>query len=549
MEKIIQELENKLIQSEEKLQVSESERRKLEDKNAELAKLVAYYEERFRLSQHKLFAQSSEKSKADENQTLLIFDEAENEADIRYKEPTSEKITYTRKKRAYSHKDDISSLPIEVIEHSIPEEERICPECGGQMHVMGHDSRQELTIIPAQVKVVEHRREIYSCRNCERNNITVPVIKTPMPKPVIKGSAASASFIAHIMAQKFINAVPLYRQEMSFLQHDFFLSRQTMANWLINTSQKWLKPIYEIMHRTLLKEEILHADETVLQVLKEPGRASRSESYMWLYRTGGYASNPIVLYEYKPTRSSSHPKEFLNGYTGYLHTDGYAGYKTLARENNGITLCGCWAHARRKFHEAVQALPPEEQQTGNHESQKGLEYCNSLFALERRYENISIEERHIQRLQHSKPITDQLFKWANALSVKVLPKSLLGKAVTYVLEQKPYLETFYKDGRLEVSNNRAERSIKPFVIGRKNWLFCCTPKGAESSSIIYSMIETAKANGLKPYEYLKHILETIPNIQNKEDYNTLLPWSKELPQSCRLKADKPNKDNDSVLEA
>ena len=527
LEEKTSELASKTSELMDKNSELEDKNLKLTEKNAELAKLVAYYEECFRLNRHRQFGQSSEKADADSRQMLLVFDEAEKEADEKRPEPEIEEITYTRRKLKKSGRNDnFDSLPVEKVLHSIPEEERICPECGGTMHVMAHETRRELTIIPAQVKIVEHEREIYSCRTCERENIKVPVIKAPMTEPAIKGSAASPASIAHIMVQKYMNAVPLYRQELSFLNDGFFLSRQTMANWLIKASFGWLEPLYEQMRQKLLKEEILHADETVLQVLKEPGRASRSESFMWLYRTGRCTETPTVLYEYQETRSSAHPKRFLEGFKGYLHTDGYYAYKTLQKD---IRLCGCWAHARRKFNDAVNAAPPEEKT--NSVSQKGLEFCSRLFELEREYENLTPEERHKKRAEQSKPVSDAFFAWAS--SVCALPKSALGKAIHYALEQRPYLETFYLDGRLEISNNRAERSIKPFVIGRKNWLFSCTPKGAKASSIIYSIIETAKENRLKPYEYLKYIFETMPNIP-KENYHTLLPWSKDLPDSLRL---------------
>ncbi|NCB27211.1 MAG: IS66 family transposase [Bacteroidia bacterium] len=506
----------------------------LEDKNTELAKLVAYYEECFRLNQHRQFGQSSEKSDADSRQILLVFDEAENEAQVKKPEQSVEEITYTRSRRSCTatEEEDFDSLPIEKVLYSIPEEERLCPECGGPMHIMGHDKRRELTIIPARVKIVEHEREVYSCRRCEHENIKVPVIKAPMPEAVIKGSAASAASIAHIMVQKYMNGVPLYRQEMSFLNDGFFLSRQTMANWLIRASSDWLEPLYEQIRQGLVKEEILHADETVVQVLKEPGRSPGRESFMWLYRTGRYTEMPAVLYEYQETRSSAHPRRFLENFKGYLNTDGYSGYKRL---QEGIRLCGCWAHARRKFHEASLAAPPEEKI--NSASQKGLEFCDRLFALEREYEQLSPEERYRKRLEQSKPVSEAFFAWAS--STCALPKSALGKALHYALAQRPYLETFYLDGRLEISNNRAERSIKPFVIGRKNWLFCCTPKGAKASSIIYSIIETAKENRLKPFEYLKYIFETMPNIP-KENYHTLLPWSKDLQDSLRLEQNNIN---------
>ena len=459
----LEELKTKYSELEHKTSELEDKSSYLEEKNSELAKLVAYYEECFRLSKHRQFGQSSEKADSDSRQILLVFDEAENEAEVKIPEPSVEEITYTRRRCTGSKEDNFETLPVESIVHSIPEEARVCPECGGPMHIMGHERRRELEIIPAQVKIVEHEREVYSCRRCEHENIKVPVIKAPMPEAPIKGSAASASSIAHIMVQKYMNALPLYRQEMSFLNEGFFLSRQTMANWLIRASSDWLEPLYEQMRQRILQEEILHADETVVQVLKEPGRSSRRESFMWLYRTGRYTKTPAVLYEYRETRSSAHPKRFLEDFKG------------------------------------VEAAPPEEKT--NSVSQKGLDFCSRLFELEREYEHLTPEERHKKRAEQSKPVSEAFFTWAS--SVCALPKSALGKALHYALEQRPYLETFYLDGRLELSNNRAERSIKPFVIGRKNWLFCCTPKGAKSSSIIYSIIETAKENRLRPFEYLK----------------------------------------------
>jgi transposase len=498
----------------------------LENKNSELQTLVKYYEEQFRILQNKRFGASSEKT-APGQKELPLFDEAENEAAPRKAEPAVEQITYTRRKREGKRDEDLSGLPVERVEHSLPEEERICPECGGPLHVMGHDTRRELKIIPAQVSVVEHVRDVYSCRACERDGTSVPVIKAQMPEPVIKGSVASSSSVAHIMVQKYANAMPLYRQEMDLLTNGFLLSRQTMANWLIRCSEDWLEPLYERMREHMLKEEkILHADETVLQVLKEPGRHSRTDSYMWLYRTSGEASASIVLYEYQPTRASSHPKKFLSGFNGYLHTDGYVGYHCLPPD---ITIVGCWAHVRRKFDEALKSVPPEER--NGLPSQKGLDFCNRLFALERSYEKMDTKERYEKRLEQSKPLVNEFYAWAN--SVSALPKSALGRALHYALEQRPYLENIFLDGRLELSNNRAERSIKPFVIGRKNWMFSATPKGARASAIIYSVIETAKENGLKPYEYLKYLLDTIPNATSNE-LNSLLPWSKSIPDRCKV---------------
>jgi transposase len=499
----------------------------LEHRVAELTVLVKYYEEQFRLLQHKRFCSSSEKTFPGQRE-LFTFDEAENEADHRKPEPTLEQITYTRRKRVGKREDDLSGVPVETVIHTLPEEERICPECGSPMHVMGHsEPRREIEIIPAQIKVVEHVREVYSCRNCEKDAASVPVIKAPLPEPVIKGSIASPSAVAHIIVQKYINAVPLYRQEQEFAVNGFTLLRQTMANWLIYCAEHWLAPLYALMTAIMLGLKVLHAEETALQVLREPGRKSRTESYMWLYRTGRDSPTPIVIYEYQETRSSSHPKRFLEGFKGFLHTDGYAGYHGLPPD---IIIVGCWAHLRRKFDEAVKSAPADA--CVEIPAQVGLEYCNRLFALEREYEKLTPKERYEKRIERSKPLVEEFYSWVNNVSVLTLPKSAFGKALHYALAQRPYLENVFLDGRLELSNNKAERSIKPFVIGRKNWLFSATPRGAHASSVIYSIVETAKENKLKPFEYLKYIFENAPNNQGKP-LDFLLPWSDSIPDFCK----------------
>ena len=330
------------------------------------------------------------------------------------------------------------------------------------------------------------------------------------------------------MVQKYMNAMPLYRQEKSFLYDDILLSRQTMANWMIKCADDWLFLIYNKMKEILLKETILHADETHYQVLKEPGRKATTDSYMWLYRTGGARTAPIVIYEYQPTRSSSHPKRFLNGFIGFLHTDGYQGYHCI----EGIIVVGCFAHVRRRFFDALKALEKDQREGSN--AQIGLEYCNKLFMLERQYaeENLSFEEIYGQRLEKSKPIVEEFITWSASVSEKVLPKSLIGKAVNYVVGEQKYLRNIFLDGRLEISNNRAENGVRPFCVGRRNWLFSNTPKGATASSTIYSMIETAKENGLKPFKYLEWLFQKLPN--ETKSVKHFLPWSDEIPDCCKM---------------
>ena len=478
-----------------------------------------------KLSKHRQFGAASEKSEYDHAQ-LNLFDEVEVTADKTVAEPELIEIEKYYRKRKRSSADRLpDNLPVEVIEHDLPEDEQICLECTGALHVMGKETRRELVIIPAQAKIREHVRKVYACRGCEQNADHVPIVKAQMPEPVIKGSFASPEAIAHIMTQKFVMGSPLYRQEQELNRNGIMLSRQTMSNWLIRATEDWLLPIYKQLHIELLKRDVLHADESVLQVLHEPGKTAQSKSYMWLYRTSGDTKQSIILYEYQPGRHAKYPEKFLEGYDGYLHTDGYDAYHKLP---GNITVVGCLAHVRRKFDEALKILP-EKDRIGSH-TLRGKRYCDKLFEFEREYAELSPEKRYEQRQESAKPILDAFFAWAE--SVNALPKSPLGKAVDYALSQRKYLERYLLDGRLEISNNRAERSIKPFVIGRKNFLFANTPRGAKASAVMYSIIETAKENGLNPFDYLVHIFRTAPNLTLVADSKAveLLPWSASLPK-------------------
>ncbi len=304
-----------------------------------------------------------------------------------------------------------------------------------------------------------------------------------------------------------------------------------MANWIIKGTEQWLKPLYDRMHEHLLKQDILHADETTLQVLKEPGRSAENKSYMWLYRTGR-ENSAIVLYDYQTTRASKHPRRFLSGFKGYLHVDGYAGYNALQPD---ITLVGCWAHARRKFDEALKALPLDKRKSPV-AAKEGLAFCNKLFTIERDLKSVTFEERYRLRQEHSLPVLEAFWSWLKYQAPRVLPKSAFGQAITYCLKQWDKLNAFLLDGRLELDNNRGERSIKPFVIGRKNWLFSNTPRGAKTSATVYSIVESAKENGLNPYTYLKYLFEQLPNVdlKNESVLDSLLPYSEALPGECRV---------------
>ncbi len=510
---MVQELHNKCALQEQQI--------------AELMAKVNWYEEQFRLSQKQRFGRSSELS--DENQ-LQLFNEAEAEPQV--PEPTMEEITYRRRKQKGKRDEQLKDLPVERIEYRLKEGEKFCPCCKNELHEMSTETRREIKIIPAEAVVVEHVSYVYACRRCEREETTTPVITAPMPKPPLPGSLASPSAIGHIMTGKYVDGLPLYRQEKSLSRLGIELSRQTMANWMIKASQNWLSLLYQRMHELLLERDVLQADETELQVLREEGREAKSKSYLWLYRTGS-EKPAIVLYDYQTTRASKHPARFLHGFAGYLHVDGYPGYNNL----QDVTLVGCWAHARRKFDEALKALP-KEKQNADVAARYGLDFCNRLFALERELKMVSAEERYRERLKRGRPIIDEFKAWLDFQRPRVLPKSSFGLAIGYCFNQWDKLLAYLADGRLELDNNRSERSIKPFVIGRKAWLFANTPRGATASATIYSIVETAKENGLNPFTYLVYLFEQMPNVDVSDQnvLDELLPWSASLPEKCRAGA-------------
>jgi len=510
------------VQKQEQL---EQEIASLKARVQELEALNKWYMEQLKLSRQKQFGQSSERSQHDELEQLNLFNEAEAERQPFVVEPDAETITYSRKKGKRG--DKINHLPVEVIEYTLTEEESACPKCGEELHVMSKEVRKELTIIPATIKVIEHVSYVYSCRNCEKNDIETPVITAKAPKALLPKSMVSAILLAYIMIQKFVNAMPLYRQEQEFKRLGVHLSRQNLSNWVIKGAAL-LEPILARLKQELLYREVLHADETTLEVLCEPGRPAQTSSYMWVYRTSGDTQTPIVLYDYQEGRSGRFAKQYLTGFSGILHADGWKGYQQV--EEHGVTLCGCWAHARRKFKEALISA-----NSGKEDIPEaiGLSYCNQLFAIEKRAESMTAEERHALRQKESKPTLEAFFEWMDTYSPNPLPQSLLGKAFTYAQNQKKYLLAFLTDGRIELSNNRAERSIKPFVIGRKNWLFCNTPGGAKSSAIIYSLIQTAMENGLNPQAYLEYVFQQIQKSEEVE-IEKLLPWATDIPLTCKM---------------
>ena len=497
----------------------------------EIKKQHEWLLEQLRVMRSKQFGSSSEKASEEVYEQLsLLFDEAEIYAaeSSEAEEPAIEVRAHTRNRKSGNARDILpENVEVVEVEHTLPEEERLCPQCGEVMEPIGTEVREKIQIIPA--KVILHRDiyVTYACSNCKENDVTTPILQTPKEPALIPGSYASAEAVAHIAVQKFVMGSPLYRQEQEWNRQRVMLSRQTMSNWLIRTSNDWCAPVYEELHRQLVGHDLLHADETDLQVLHEEGKTAQAKSYMWLYRTSGDAEHPIVLYEYQPGRGQEYPKAFLSGFHGYLQTDGYSGYNGV----DGVIHMGCWAHARRKFDEALKAVPKGKRSPT---AEQGVAYCSQLFKLEEKFKDLSPGERKQQRLKQEKPVLDAMLAWAN--SRNAAPKSKLGIALNYLKNQWVDLTTYLQDGRIELSNNRAERSIKPFVISRKNFLFANTANGAQSSAVLFSLIETAKENGLDPYRYLTWLLNEAPRRAAVDPSwaTTLTPQN--APQECTIDA-------------
>lgn len=461
------------------------------------------------LSRAKMFGSSSEKT-AEGQLSLGFFDEAEKESNLSASEPTLDRIT---KKKRKSRTENISHLETEVTEYTIPEDKLLCPECHTPLKKISDETRETIKLYKRVIRHLE-KRAVYACPNCEL------IMKAPMPKLPIEGSLASASALSQVIVDKYANGIPLYRQSADYDRVGLSLSRQTLSNWIMKSSET-LDIVYQAMKKELLTKAILHADETTVQVLKESGKPANSKSYMWLYHTGRYET-PIVIYEYQPSRSGSIPKNFLTNFKGYLHVDGYAGYQTV--ENT--TLVGCLAHVRRYFSDAYKIIEHTENAKESNTA-KGLSYCNRLFALDKESKDLDIEKRYNFKQEKIKPLFEEFLTWVKFASNDALPQSKYGKALTYALNQLPNVMHYLEKGELDIDNNLAERSIKPFVIGRKNWLFSNTVSGADASARLYSIVQTCILNNVNPYLYLDDTLTKLANmtVNQDTDIQTLLPWN------------------------
>ena len=512
----------------------ETEIQLLKEKTKELEFMNALLSDRLALAQRKQFGSSSEKY-AEGYEQMDLFNEAEQEADPNAAEPEMEEIhpkSYKRKKPTGKKEEDLSAFETtEVIKHKLEGNDRFCPECGTKYKVVTTETVKYLKFIPARFEVVEETTYVYACPKCG-------TMKRPRKDPsLLKGSVATPSLVAGIMNAKYVNGMPLARQEREFARYNLNLSTKTMANWIILCAKRYLQPIYDLMREEFLRSRYIHCDETRLQVIDEPEQKGTTQNWMWVYLTDEYSGSPrMVLFQYERTRGGYHPAEFLGDeFRGYLTCDGYQAYHSLPEQ---ITVTGCMAHARRRFDEALTPLKKgfTKEQLKETTAYQAMARIGMLYKIEELIRNQSPEERYAERQKQSKPLLEAFFGWLHTLEGSVNRSSKIGEAVLYALNQEKYLKAYLEDGHLSIDNSAAERAIKNFAIGRRNWLFSKSIKGAEASATVYSITETALLKGLKPYDYVAYILERMKDLgpfPSKEDLQQLLPWSESIPESCR----------------
>ena len=516
-----------LLQQQEQL---ESLTKELHDTNEKMQKLM----EQLVLSKKERFGRSSEKME-DTSQicfmevdgSIVFFNEAEAVCDLSAEEPQDlEEPSFKKPRKKGKKEEDLSGLPVKRIDHYMTKEQ-LEAEFGPDGWKQLPDAvSKRYHFIPAKVEVEEHHIGVYAGKKEDR------IVKAEHPKGLLHGSLVSPSLAAAIINGKYVNAVPLYRLEQEFSRYGLAITRQNMANWCIRLGEGYLSVLYDYLHKELYSYPVIQADETPVLVNRD-GRKAGSKSYMWVYRSGYlYKDRQIVLYEYQLTRNASHPREFLKEYGGICVTDGYQVYHTLEKEKEELTIAGCWVHCRRRFDEALKTIPKPLQNES--ESFLLMKQIQAIYREEGKLEGLTSKERLMQRQAVIKPLVDAFFAYLKKLNVS--SKDKFGEAVSYALNQESYLRVFLTNGDVPIDNNASERAIRGFCVGKKNWQMIDTINGARTSAVIYSIVETAKANNLKPYDYVKYLLEEIPKHMDDAERSfikKLLPWSKNLPAEIR----------------
>jgi transposase len=497
----------------------EAEDRAMKKAQEHIGRLI----EQLTLARHRLFGVSSEQLPGQ----ARLFDEAEalekdsTEADDTVVLPdasaqtgtTSGQTTGKSSKKARGKRRPLPSHLERVdVVHDVPEAEHTCA-CGTPMVEIGCDVSEQLDIVPMQVRVLRHLRKRYGCADSLHAPVVAALPTQPLPK-----SNASPDFLAMLMTVKYVDGLPLARFEHVLDRHHVDVPRQTLARWIIGSAGV-LQPLHNLLRDTLTDGSVIHMDETEVQVLKEKGRDPSSKSYMWV-QTGGPPGRPVVLYDYDPSRGGEVPVGLLEGYRGYLMTDGYAGYNPVARID-GIERLACLAHVRRGFVDAVRVQPKGKRSLAD----EAVEMIGKLYRIEREHKDEADEIRFQARQQFSVPILNEMRLWLDQALARVLPSSKLGEALQYMDNQWSMLVRYAERGDLPIDNNRCERAIRPFVIGRNAWVFSDTPAGAHASAVIYSLVQTAKANGVEPYIWLRRVMRDLPAAKTVDDVEALLPWN------------------------
>lgn len=481
---------------------------------------IVQLEQRIRLLNLIIYGPKSEKKpRTGQEQQLSLFDEAEQTVEEQKPQTFEEACTPTHVRGKRGRRPIPADLPRVEVVHDLPEAEKTCP-CGAVLVRIGEEVSEKLDIVPAKIQVVRHIRPKYACRTCEGVEDDGPTVKTvPMPPQLIPQGIVTPGLLAHVVVAKYADALPLYRQEDQFARLGLDISRGTLAHWVI-LAAKACDPLIDMIIEEIRSGPVVNMDETTVQVLSEPDRANTSKSYMWVAR-GGTPGKPAVLFQYHPTRAGSVAAEILGDFKGYLQTDGYLGYEALG-EREGIRHLGCMAHVRRKFVDVEKAAGKKAKGGTAHAV---LDLIGKLYGVEHEAEKQKLTPEQIKalRAEKSRPLLDKLKALLDARVATTPPKSLLGKAISYALKQWDRLLVYLEDGRLRPDNNLAENAIRPFAVGRKNWLFSGHPRGAHASATLYSVIETAKANGLEPYRYLRHLFEHLPTATTDAERKALLP--------------------------
>ena len=468
---------------------------------------------------------------------MSVFNEAEAAAAEAIAEPAIEQVVVRKKKQKGQRKEDLNRLPVRIENHELTKEQLndIYGENGWKRLPDEVYSRVEYH--PAVREVVEHHVAVYAAKKNDDR-----IVRADRPVDLLRGSIATPSLVAAIMNAKYTNAIPLYRIAQDFEQNDMILSRATMANWVIRCSERYLSLVYDRLQEHLCRHRVIQVDETTCQVTKDGRGEGVSKSYMFVYRTSELSQGKtVILYQYGKTRSKSNIQKFLEGFSGTLVSDAFSGYKSLDKNDENIRSAFCWAHARRDYTDALKALKGDAKElSGETIPHKALVQISAIYKAEEALKNVSAEERKTRRQREVAPLVEAYFAWVHAQDPATILSEKTKDGLKYSLNQEKYLKVFLEDGEVPIDNSATERAIRPFTIGRSNWHIIDTIHGAQASAVIYSLVETAKANKLKIYEYLKHLLTEIPKHMDDSSLDfleDLLPWSENLPEECRKKSE------------